>query len=277
MRLAVPAAWEIVRHAVSVQAGRLVFVDRRTERLNLCWRALPSEPDLGHMLDDYRQRDRQMHADAAFKDTPAVNGWQGTRRVRGGRMLSRMVRYEPGAGRLVEMIVPWPQAYEADLERALLESFQMLGGLEGPQRISAFGLDVRVPAPWMLKRASVQVAKACLEFTAGRRRGRVTRWGAADDWYDGQPEAFVEGQLRGEAAEFQPAWLKAHAGCAARSKEPGPRWRRLAGRQRERRDLVWLCPVDHALYQVTTLFPADQPVPPETFAVGCCRAQEVPE
>ena len=50
----VPKEWEIVRHSTSTERGRLVLVDRRRQRLEVCWSECKKEPDLERLVEEFR-------------------------------------------------------------------------------------------------------------------------------------------------------------------------------------------------------------------------------
>lgn len=270
MRLRVPRRWEIVRHSVRPERGRLTLVDRRHQRLQLSWAALERPPDFRRTFSDYRAREQEKDERRRFVDLPARAGWRGFRRTGPGEALSRAGRYLKELGRWVEIVLVWPDGVEPSLERRVLESFEaeVLNGK--PIRWRAFGLDVKTPAGWTLVDATVKPADSQLAFREGRRSGDVRRLGAADAWFDGNLSQWIQKEAGSEQTSLSPAHVRGHDACLAegfdeRGLLPRLRW----GRDR-RLDLVWHCPNRQALFQVTTRGPAKSLVRPDAFVVRCC-------
>ncbi|MEX0775516.1 MAG: hypothetical protein WD042_07355 [Phycisphaeraceae bacterium] len=292
MRLAVPAEWEIVRHAVSPKQGGLSMIDRRDQRLQLSWRELRAAPDLGRMLDDYRSRDAELYPAGKVVGVENAGGWRALRRSAEKGCLTRAVRYEPAYGRLIELVLPWPGGtaapggtvapvaveggagrYDERVERAILESFSMAADPLGPQRWCAWGLDCTAPAGWPLGRAQVKPADVSLVFQHEKERLTARRLGAPDLWYHDRPEEFLEQELDGQPNEIQFMRHRGHQACHSKSQEKTQPYRRLAGLGLEREDLVWHCPLDHVVYQVTAHYRRRKPVSLRDLDVRCCASR----
>ncbi len=270
MRLTTPAEWDIVRHAVSPKTGSLVMIDRRRQRLQLTWRTLQRAADLGQMIADYKSRDAQERPNARVTELDRVNGWRSLRRTRDENSITRALRYEPSLKRLIELVLPWPLGVEQEVEDLVLTGFEVLDLKEdSPTPWRAFGLDVVAPSGWTLQRAKIQPGQARFTFENERRQAVCRRLGATDMWYDGQPDAWLEKDLSAAPDRVEMLRHRGHQACLGQSLEPTTRFTKIIGRARQRRDLVWHCPVDHAVYQITTLSHAKDPVEPTEFAVRC--------
>jgi hypothetical protein len=267
MRLIVPADWEIVRHSVRPEKGRLVLVDRRRQRLQLSW-VRTAAPAVDRALADYRSLDLAENPARTFSPGPSVGRWRGFRRHDGQAVLTRAGQYDPRVQRWIEIAVEWPDGLDADGEQAILESFTAFA--DEPNRWRAFSLDVRTPPTWTLEQADVKPADAALTFREGARSARVRRLGACDAWYDGNLESFLRKEAVGGAkAATSPRQHNGHPACLGESRLTRSRLGEWLGLGRPRRDLVWRCPEADALFHVTT--DASGPaVPPERFVVRCC-------
>jgi hypothetical protein len=275
LRLLVPADWEIVRHAVNPQRGRLVWVDRRHQRLQLSWAQSQTAPDPDRLFADYQARDRQADADATFERLPADTGWAGYRWLTGKPPLTRAGRFDRARHRWIELVIAWPTGYDETLETGLLRSFDTADPRDERVRWRAFGLDVQTGRDWELSAAVVNPADVSLRFRCGRSEAVARRLGMPHIWYNNDPERFLTAELtpkKGPPPElkFAATSHRDHRGCRCDSLEPGQRAGRLLGRLRQRRDLVWECGRAHAVFQLTTFSPPKTPVQPAEFVIRCC-------
>ncbi len=270
MRLTVPAEWDIVRHAVSPQNGSLSLVDRRRQRLQLSWRELQRSPDVSRMIQDYKSRDAEQRPNAKVRELPEVNGWRALRRTNDENSLTRALRYEPECKRLIELALPWPLGVEEEIEELVLETFEVdVPAGDAPTDWRAFGLDVSAPVGWRLKSVKAQAGQTKLTFESEGKQAVLRRLSAAELWYNGQPDAWLEKDLSAAPDRIEMFRHRGHQACLGQSLEPTTRFEKILGRARQRRDLVWHCPVDHALYQITTLSPEKDPVEPAAFTIRC--------
>jgi hypothetical protein len=249
MRLRVPADWEIVRHSVRTAAGRLVFVDRREQRLLLTWADCPTPPDTDRLFADYRARDEV----TAATPLPVTDGWSGYRTA----TLTRAGRYDPHHRRWIELTITAPGQ-----ETALLQQFA-IATTNHRREWRAFGFAVETPADWSLAAVDIQPAAATCTFRRQRAEVRVRRLGMTETWFKGDLEKFLQPQVTGT---FRTMTHRSHPAGLVESREVGHRWQRLLGRLRPRHDLAWHCPVNHAVFQLTTLSAA----PVDEIVVRCC-------
>ncbi len=281
--LAVPHAWEVLGHSTKLRRGRLLLVDRRRQRMQLSWASCESRPDLRRAFEDYRSADREDDPSCAFAATAAASPWQGyVRRDADGSAITRLGRYIHKRRLWLEMVLSWPGGHEADVEAEITARFALaappcppaLGDDEpapGPVRWRAFGLDVTVPPGWWLRKADVRPADVTFHFSDARDAAgevRTRRLGLLEAWYDDNPHAFLQKEV-GYAVDCDVRPVQ-HAGVNAWlcvSDEPMPRYRRLAGRGRTRRDLLWPSEAAGGMLCVTTFSPEKAPVEPTAFNV----------
>lgn len=277
MRLEFPAGWEIVAHATSTRTGSLTLADRRDQRAQLSWRGIGQgrRPDLDRMIEDYRSRESQRHPDAQYIEPSAASGWRALRRRSQTTTLTRAVRFEPSADRLVELVLSWPTEFDPAIEDMLLGGFSLVEPTSTPRRWRAFGLDVTAPEGFGIDSALSRPGQSSLDFSARRARVRVTRRGGGGAWYDGRLDVWAyrfSGVRPGVPA--MPASHRGHPAVRFRTHESTTRFARLLGRARDREELFWHCPAESALYQVGTLSTRRDTVTPEQVEVVCCRPAE---
>lgn len=273
MRMVVPSEWEIVRHSVKTGKGRLVFVDRRQQRLQLSWVTPAGRPNLKQAMVDYRARDLAENPDTRFEDLPRTGRWRGFRRFRADVALTRAGLFHSGLKRWVEAAIFWPAGPDRKLEKTLLEGFSIRDVSGKPTRLCAFGIDLKTPTGWALESAEVKPAAVKLGFRSGAGELTVRRLGMLDTWFDGDLDAFLEKEVGSHNGVQMPANYNGHPARSLESRQarnPLGRWLNLG---RVRSNLVWLCPVAHALFTVELTRPArqiDEFADTEQVAVHCC-------
>ncbi|MCC7147091.1 MAG: hypothetical protein IT443_11655 [Phycisphaeraceae bacterium] len=284
MSLRVPADWEILRHSVRDDRGRLVFADQRHGRLLLSWGKCAAPPDIKRMFEDYRARDLKEDSQSRFTDfqghpfaanaTPASHlaGWMGYRRQRQDQLhneecLTRAGRHDDIHARWVEAVLPWPNGLDPAIEQQVLSGFAVLDDRQGPAHWRAFGLELISPPGWRLKEATIKPAEAVLRFTDRRRQAIIRRLGAVDAWYDGDAQRYLKRQLDVASLQITPTQYQGAAAVLAKAKEPAKGWRRLIGAKTTRLDLVWSNLPAGSLYHVTTRCPLGEEVQPTDFSV----------
>ena len=263
MRMLTPADWEILRHGLGREKGRLVFVDRRRQRLQVSW-ARMDRPDLSRAMSDYQHLDRQQEEIRHFHAIGDLHDWTGFHR----RGLTRLARWDADRRLTIEMAIAWPGQRDAAVESAIAEEFSI--GLPPPprelakdekppahpSRWRAFGLDATAPAGWTLSGADVRPADTTFRFHDlhdPTRRVHVRRVGMVAAWFDGSLEAFVRKSV-GVGPEIRHQATTCGTRPALRSEcvEKSTRFQRLARRAPVRRDLTWHEPASHAVLNVTS-------------------------
>jgi hypothetical protein len=268
MRMQVPDEWEIVRHSVSPQKGRLVFVDRREQRLQVSWLAAASRPDLERATSDYRSRDLEEDPGTRFEEL-ARGRWKGFRRLRGRTVLTRAGMYHEPSKRWLELVIFWPDGVDPEAERALLETFEAQES-RGAVRLSAFGIDLRAPEGWALEGTEVKPAAVTILLSRPGAKMAVKRLGMVESWLKGDLEGFLRGQMRGRDFECSPARRNGHAAQRAEGRQAGSKLSRLLGLTHPRADMAWVCPTSHALFQVTVEGRGVGMAEAEAVKVNCC-------
>ena len=272
MRLAAPADWEIVRHSVKPAKGRLVLVDRRHQRLQLSWAAVASAPDLGQTVKDYRARGQKESPESRFEDFRGPGRWVGLRQINPTSARTLAGLYERAQGRWVEMVIHWPRSVERDVEQQILRRFELADRRAWTARWRAFQIDVELPRDWSIAKADVKPADARLEFASGRNRAEVRRTGMPDAWFDGNLENVVRLRLGTAPCQASARTCNGHPALLADSRDRAAWLRSVLTGNRRRRELVWLCPGSHAVFEVTTHAGPRAAVEPDQFRVRCCPA-----
>jgi len=269
MRLWVPAEWEMASHSVRSERGRLVFVDRRRERLQLSWADVRSAPDLAQAMDDYRRRDAQRQPDCTFRNL-RVGRWTGFRSAGAGGALTRAGLYDKPRRLWIEMAIAWPDQHQAELERTILQRFELDGPAAATSRWQALRLDVELPRVWTIEDVDARPADVSMRFACGRDRTIVRRSGMLEAWFDGNLESVIRRSVGAVAATLRHVTVSSHPAVRSDSRERGRGLVELFGRPRSRASLAWVCPAARALYQVACRFSARRPVDPEAIIVRCC-------
>lgn len=289
IRLRVPDDWQVVRHGLAPEAGTLTLVDRRRQRLELTWLTCKNRPDLGRLIRDYQEQARvESGTEGASAESTELRsfgrGWRGffqplsTSGEQGARTLCRAVRFDERTSRLIELSISIDRstAHDGHLLAQLFQSVHVLAAGGDCRRWQAFDLDVTTPPRCRLVKTRVNPADVQLSFcTTDSAPGKPTareaclrRLGMARAWYSGNLRALVERHADG--AVFTQWREQSHQGCPAllaEGTEAGPRYRRLFGKLRQRRVLVWHCPAENAIYQLTTTSPPGAPLLPQDFEV----------
>lgn len=271
MLVCVPADWEVVRHAVSEARGKLVWVDRYDQRLELAWQACENRPHVEQLISDYRRRDLEADSESRFIELKGHLGWTGYRCESEDKPYTRAGRYERHLQRWVEMVIPWPGGdYDRELEAELLAGYSAALGPTARRRWMAFGLDVTAPQGWTLQRAAVRPGDATMRFTRGRGQATIRRLGMTNIWYDNRPDRWLTEQVGDEPVHLEAIRHQGKPAQRGTSREALKRWRGLAqltGRLRERRDLVWAEPSLDVLIHICTLTSPRDSVDPSDFQV----------
>lgn len=283
LKFRVPSEWQIVRHSVAPDAGRLVLVDRRRERMELYWHSCAREPDLERTLEDQRSKERLAEPEAAIEPCSFTAGWRGfRRRSGGGDVVSRAGRYDSGSKRWLEVVIVAPAGAKdgpsTDLD--VLGSVEVTGPAGSCTRWQAFDIDLVTPAGFRLVVAQVRPADVAFDFRAvdsqtgelGTEAARVHRRGMADAWYAGDPEQVLHRDNPGvRFLELRQDSAGPHPALIGEGRAPGTRLGRLLGRRATCRSVAWHCDQRNAVYCVTTTSRDKTPLMPRDFVVSCCR------
>jgi hypothetical protein len=279
--LRVPEDWQIIRHGLSPKKGRLSFVDRRRQRMELVWTRCDREPDLERMIDNQKSRELELDRQTEFQLRRGPKDWIALScRGAGPTVVTRAVRFHRPSLRLIEanVLTQKDEPNAQELVWGLLGGIEVAGRAEQARHWSAFDINVTVPPGYRLIKTRVLPLDVTLRFgsgdaPAGSARGpevSVRRMGMAGAWYSGDPESLIRRDLdKVRFAGFQAAQLRGHPVTRAEGEERVAPFFRLLGRRRKVRILLWECEPENALYQVTALAPLKNPVSPDDFQVDC--------
>lgn len=269
--MVVPADWEILQHARDPKRGKLVLADHHRGRLHLAWAAARLSPDTERLIEDYKARDLEEDAATQFSSLGVLGGWRGYRRRRGGaEAVTRAGRFDDVHMRWMELTLVWPDGVDRPTERRIFEQFAVVDDRHGDSRWQAFGMDFRMPEGLRLRRADVRPGSATMRFSDDRRFGvqaELRRLGASDAWYDGDAEALIREQLPRRAWTFERRFYGGDQVVVGLTVQPDALWRRLIGRRRVRRDMVWPDAAGRRVFHVTTISPARRALEPEAFGL----------
>ena len=274
MSFSVPADWEIVKHAVNPENGRLVFVDRRHQRLVLSWVTNDGPLDTQRLLSDCRSREVVESPDSIFRDMAPVKQWRGYWWRDRESTVTRAGYFDRVRSQWIEMVLAWPVNRDQDMEQEILSGFKAGGTGRGPARWRAFGIDITSPQGWRLSSATVKPADLRVGFAIEGGEAVVKRVKVPESWFHGDMEAYLRKQLKGTKPAIAGRAYRNHIACLSQSREQGFKRRWLIGDWRRRFDLAWVCERTKALYQITTTVRRTraQVWQPDIFTVRCCSA-----
>ncbi len=282
LHLAVPTEWQMVRHAVSPEAGRLVFVDRRRERLTVLYRSLRAEPDLARMLTDHRARELTLHPKSTVNELVAPLPFRGISLKRGpADHIARYVGFFELGARLIECIFSERSTAEHAVTQAIMDHFAVTAPPEQALRLRAFEIDVSLPEALRLVRATVRPADVTFEFEDSgtprrffgpRRRAWIRRRAMASTWQNGDlslllPKSAPSAHIR----EFGTVILGPHTATTALGVVRDPPLVRWWNGTRRHQALLWRCPDEDAVYEVHSISDAAAPLLASEFVLQCCR------
>ncbi|HEV8244345.1 MAG TPA: hypothetical protein VGP93_01120, partial [Polyangiaceae bacterium] len=195
-----------------------------------------------------------------------------------GELLTRAVRWEAQAARLIELSIVRSEADSPQLLPCLLDGVQS-GAAGAPERYSAFDVDVELPLGLRIAAATVKPADVLFEFEPleakpGQKkkpRALVHRFGMADAWFSGDLYALIRREEPKSRLEFRELEIGPHAGLFASGAE-GPPLPRLFGVAPQKRLLAWACSERNSLFVVATSSKRKAPLLPEQLCVHCCGA-----
>ena len=265
-----PMGWEAGFLAPPGDAGRVVFVDRRFQRLEVQWRNLPKPPDLQQMYKRVAKSFRK-------KGTRALTGageWQGVVRRDEKASIVHAGRYWPEEKCLVEVVMLWPERRDRSVEKRILK-------LTAPQpagptrRWRAMGLSATVPAEFDLKSFEANVGRVRLDFQRpGRRSVGLTleRIAMTRYWLKKPLDEWLTLELPpGYRVGFSPTVnFRSHGGAELHSRQRNP-IRGALGLRLRRVDLAWSCPQTERVYRVGVSQRTRGAIDwPEPLEMECC-------
>lgn len=206
--LCVPSDWEIRRHGISPEAGSLVFVDRRIQRMEVIWQRPAKEPDVAqtvnHAMDAVGNEHPDTHVSSHLPSR--ISGWQGFVYGDSPRVY-RALTYHAEWNVLLQVTLSLDGSREETHTgcRDLLASVTVNAAPDKATRWRAFGIDCRVPEAWTLLEAKVNPMDVRLKFDCGNKRRvvktrsiyEIRRMGMAQDWFDGDLYSFAKSRAAG--------------------------------------------------------------------------------
>ncbi len=279
LSLRVRRDWQIVRHGLNRQRGRMTFIDRTHQRLLVSWARLKKPLDLDRVFEDYRARDRENDEHCQITPLAGPEPWEGYRRSRTDQTITRAGMIDPTRepGLWVEMTFTWPDEIDEALEQVILSSVRVNPEPADDERYRtrAFRLDARVPGKWELTKVEPKPADVTFTYQRGRATLMIQRLGMLESWYDGDAHQWIRKTVPRPIERFDAVRFAGHSATLGDSWEKNRPIGRLLKLVRRRRDVVWQCEQDRALYRLT-LFARPRTMAKmnlEDFVVRCCTAR----
>ncbi|MBL7076181.1 MAG: hypothetical protein ISS31_01805 [Kiritimatiellae bacterium] len=244
-----PDDWEMLQYSLKLESGRCAFADRYGFRFELTWRQVDGPPDFDRMLSDYMGKLKDEGMTQAHRIE--VSGCQGFKGEMDGQTITRFGRYAESESCLVELLFPWPDGRNRELESAILQSFHEVPlDANNCRRWRALGMDARVPGRLTLSRCRVEPALVEWHFSDPRKQTvfRCARRGLVQEWMDHSVQAWLERQVRPDSrppARWRHERRDGHAVDRIEGRAAARGWLR---RKRHLQAEAWVCPVDGRLY-----------------------------
>lgn len=272
-----PPDWEVALVS-GPGVGRLCFVDRRHQRMDVQWRKLRGEIDPELVLAKHRPGGDQHGTAKPLRGTPA--GWRGI--VVGGTTPRRVhaLRQWPGTHLLVEVSILWPDAAQRDkaLERRLLSSARPEEPSQGMRLWQVFGLSVRAPEQWELTRCDSTVGRVVWHFRpveAKELSAAVARQALVETLGRKSPQQWLVEQLPpgSQVLHKRSRLYGQHGAGEVLSRQRKGRLHSLLRGRTIQRDVAWVCPTEQRLYRLTVRRRTreDDAELPDALRVNCCR------
>lgn len=273
MNFMVPDEWEIVQHSTDIQKGRMGFVDRRYQRVQLIWRTAESKPDIQRMFQDLKYSDKKRFPDAEISKNFRLQSWTGYYRSTEEELITHAGYYDKKWNRWIEAILMWPRGYNKDEEYLLLTSFKVNDYKNSTNMTwQAFGMHFTVPKEWKLREVIAGSIQKVFEFTHQEMISKVIKRSVPDAWRGGDMDRILlaeSEEYRGETTEC--SYGRHTARCySGREKQLHTRW--LFGKRYYKYDIIWECAAHVAFFQVTMFTTHRKDDAAWPVSVECCRA-----
>lgn len=266
----VPANWEIAGHGRNPDRGKLVFVDRRRQRLELTWLACRTRPDGALIMKERHLKDRAMHGAESCGAVQRKNGWFVYEWSSSGIALERRGRYFDKRSMWVEAVFSGSGADDDCDSQVVAESIAFDDHGEGRMRWRAFGIDCTTPAEVKLTRVEVRPADCTLAFSWDLGEAVLHRLKVPELWYEGAAEDEAAHLVDEKARRaLRPVVYQTHSAFSA-SWMQGGAWERLIRKQRFCRDIVWECKSGKTVYHLSYKLHRAEKMEQEYIRVVCC-------
>jgi len=268
-----PPAWELTTATAGEAPGRLIFSDRRRERMTIQWRPLDREPDLARALERRKERGGDVREHAGLPE-----GWRGVSVPVEDGVVTHAWRFFSEHDMLAEAVMIWPGTCDAAWERAILGSVSYAPAASGDTWWEAMGLCAGIAPEHLLEGFTSQVGKVEWRF---RERGggvwMLQRLALPNYWLRGTLGAWLSAEVATEAdvTAVKDAEWNGHAAVEVASLTRVALLKRLLGRRASRLDLAWLCPRENRVYRVRRVVrpQSGRAEFPCGVRVACCRPE----
>ena len=272
LELSHPAGWEISHASGKIRSGRLVFIERIDQRLDIQWRQLKRTPDIGWAMERFR---RKAAAKASIRElTKSAKYWHGLVLTNPDKsVVVRAGRYFRDRKVLVELTLAFPAGRNDKQLKAMLESIDLQDPKAAKRRWSAFGICIDVGGNFEIVRTSFKVGRVRWDFQAGSSELIVERLGAPEQWLSDPLKKWLTDQLppRGKVLQAELIQLGDHEADAVHWRGRASMGASLIGRKRLGLDVGWLCPAEGRVYRLryAELTRAEKISLPKNFDIHC--------
>ena len=271
--LAHPADWELTSATVARGPCRLVFADRRCERMTVRWQTMKYVPNLARALE---QREKADGKTRELRDLPP--GWRGVLATGENGATVHAGRFFDGVRVLLEVILAWRDAWEPETANRIFSLADVDAGKGATMAWEAMGIRADIPRGYRMVRFCSEVGLVEWTFRAEGDKGgdlSLARLGVPNYWLKAPLAKWMESQLeKGRMVSDTRAIVRnGHPGAEVVSRAAVKGWERLTGRQNVQCDAAWLCPVENRVYHLRygEVRAGGRPVPPAALHVECCQ------
>ncbi|MBD3422530.1 MAG: hypothetical protein GF398_20635 [Chitinivibrionales bacterium] len=264
-----PLEWEIVRHGSKQDLGRLVFIDRRNQRMQLTWTACSGKPDVTRIFEDYRSKDREQYPECELSKAFRVAKWYGYHRTVDSKMVTRAAYFDKLYNRWLDVVLVWPDGYNQQTADLFFKSFKTVGSRNGVMTWQAFETHFTVPAQWRLTSTEIIPARCTFTFEQDKDQLVVCRHAMAKAWFDGDLEKYVRSRSSYYRGSYSIGSVNNHEAAIFRGNERRLSIRWFAGNRYRRHALSWYCKAQEIVYSIETRFVGRKPVDPQLVKLFC--------
>ncbi|MBD3344474.1 MAG: hypothetical protein GF401_05375 [Chitinivibrionales bacterium] len=270
MSIEVPEDWEITRHSVNRGRGKLIFIDRRHQRLQFAWTRCARRPAEKRIFDDFRARDKEEDPTCVISDIYHRGPWRLYRRKQGEASITRAGSYETRSKRWLDLVFSWPEGCDERVEEMVLKGCCSQKSDAPVTRWCAFGIDMKTPSDWQIH--STEALPGATTFVFGGNGSSITvrRRAMAPFRHKGTIGDYLvkETGRKKDALVYQQD--NGHEICQVQTRESvfKPRW--LRGKRKVTSDYAWICDRKETIFHVTLDSYDKKPVECSKMKVECC-------